>query len=51
MTEKEREQRKQGEEDLVEDLDLDEKFATEIWGGQTVDKAKTADRAYAQMDA
>lgn len=50
MTEKEREQRKQDEEDLVEDLEMDEKSATEILGGVTVNKAKTADKAYTQMD-
>jgi hypothetical protein len=51
MTEEEREQRKQDEEDLLEDLEMDDKSATEILGGATVNKAKTADKAYAQMDA
>jgi hypothetical protein len=50
MTEEEREQRKQDEEDLLEDLEMDDKSATEILGGVTVNKAKTADKAYAQMD-
>jgi hypothetical protein len=51
MTEEEREQCKPGEEDLLEDLELDEKSAAEILGGMTLNKAKGADKAYAQMDA
>jgi hypothetical protein len=47
------EQRQQDEQDVAEDLELNDESADKIRGGQdvTVNKAKTADKAYTQMDA
>jgi hypothetical protein len=43
-------ERRELDEDRIEDLELDDKQAEAIKGGITVNKAKTADKAYAQMD-
>jgi hypothetical protein len=47
------EQRQQDEQDVAEDLELNDESADKIRGGSenvAVNKAKTADKAYTQMD-
>jgi hypothetical protein len=52
MTGEERKEREEREEDRVEDLDLSDEAAGAVRGGQdvTVNKAKTADKAFKAMD-
>ncbi len=56
MTSEEHADRRQVEEDLVEDLEVDKDSVDSIRGGEitqdvTVNKAKTADKAFTAMEA